>query len=202
VSRFSKFGGHLFGKVNLNGSYQASGWEPDEFMNSLTMNAKADVHEGKMVTSGLLYSAISGLAKNAGQSFEREQPLKGLNTDVVVKDGKVGLDKLKTRIGNMGDLELGGFYSFSGDVEYKGSILLSRDWTAKLLSQKGLLSGLAGLFTDKSVERIKLPIAIGGTVDKPAVNIDYSALTKDVGDKLTKDADDFLKGLFKKKDKK
>lgn len=202
VSRFSKFGGHLFGKVNLNGSYQARGWEPDEFLNSLTMSAKADMHEGKMVTSGLLYSAIASLAKKTGQPFEREQPLKALNTNIVVKDGKVSLDKLKTEVGTMGDLELDGFYAFSGDIGYKGSILLSKEWTGRLMSQGGLLSGLAGLFTDKSIERIKLPLAIGGTLDKPSVEIDYSALAKNVQDNLSKDAGDFLKGLFKKKDKK
>ncbi len=202
VTRFTKFGGHLFGKTNFSGSYEARGWEPDEFLNSLTMNAKADMHDGKMVTSEFLSSAIAGLAKLAGQSFEREQPLKALSTNVVVRDGKVSLDKLKTRVGNVGDLELGGFYAFDGEIGYKGSLLLSKEWTAKLMSQGGLLGGLAGLFANGSVERIKLPLAIGGTIDKPAVNIDYSALSKNVQDNLTKDAGDLLKGLFKKKDKK
>jgi len=166
------------------------------------MNGKADMHDGKMVTSGLLHSAIAGLAKQAGQSFEHEQPLKGLSTNIVVRDGKVSLDKLKTKVGNVGDLELGGFYAFDGEIGYKGSLLLSKEWTAQLMSQGGLLGGLAGLFTNGSVERIKLPLAIGGTIDKPAVNIDYSALSKNAQDNLTKDAGDFLKGLIKKKDKK
>ena len=68
--------------------------------------------------------------------------------------------------------------------------------------QGGLLGGLAGLFANGSVERIKLPLAIGGTIDKPAVNIDYSALSKNVQDNLTEDAGGLLKSLIKKKDKK
>jgi hypothetical protein len=202
VSRFSQFGGHLFGKVNIDGSYEASGWEPEEFMNSLSMTSKADMYEGKLVTSGFLYSAIAGLAKQAGQTFEQEQPLKGLNTNILVQDGKVRVDKLKAKIGKMGDLELDGFYAFKGDIGYKGSLLLSQEWTQQLLSQGGLLSGLAGMLTDKSAERIKLPIVIGGTLEKPSMNVDYTALSKNAQDNLTKDAGDFLKDLFKKKDKK
>ncbi len=202
VSRFSQFGGHLFGKVNLDGNYQANGWEPEEFTNSLTMTAKAQMHDGKIITSGFLYSAIAGLAKQTGQSFEREQPLKELNTNITVKDGKVRLDELKTRFGSMGDLELDGFYAFSGELGYKGSLLLSKEWTANLLSQGSLLGGLAGLFTDKSIDRIKLPLAIGGTVAKPTVNVDYSSLGKNVQQNLSKDAGNFLKDLLKKKDKK
>ncbi len=202
VSRFSKFGGHLFGKTNVDGTYQASGWEPDEFLNSLTMNGKADIHDGKIVTSGLLYSAIAGLAKQAGQSFEREQPLKELSTNIAVKDGKVRVDKLKTEVGNAGNLELDGFYSFDGEIDYRGSLLLSRDWTAHLISQGGLLGGLASLLGDQSVDRIKLPLAIGGTIDKPKVNFDYSSLGKNAKDNLSKEAGNFLKDLFKKKDKK
>ncbi|MFQ6007441.1 MAG: AsmA family protein [Candidatus Zixiibacteriota bacterium] len=202
VSRFTQFGGHLFGKVNINGSYEASGWEPEEFLNSLSMTSKADMYEGKLVTSGLLYSVIAGLAKKVGQTFEREQPLKGLNTNILVQNGKVRVDKLKARIDKAGDLELDGFYSFNGDIGYNGSILLSREWTQRLLSQGGLLSGLAGVLTDKSAERIKLPIAIGGTIDKPSVSFDYTALSKNAQDNLKKQAGDLLKDLFKKKDKK
>jgi uncharacterized protein involved in outer membrane biogenesis len=202
VSRFSRFGGHLFGKMNLSGNYQARGWEPDEFMRSLTVKAKADMSEGKVVTDGFLYSTLASLAKKMNRTFEREQPLKSFSTNIIVEDGKVRLDKLKTKVGKMGDLELDGYYSMTGDLEYKGSILLSKEWTSQLLSQGGLLGGLAGLFTDKSVERIKLPLVIGGTIDKPTAKIDFSALTQGAQNNLTKDAGNFLKNLLKKKDKK
>ncbi|MFH1372730.1 MAG: AsmA family protein [bacterium] len=202
VSRFSKFGGHVFGKVNLQGSYSADGWEPDEFLNALTMDGSAEMRDGRMVTSGPLHSAIAGLAQQAGQSFEKEQILKSLKTKISVQDGRVILDNLKTGVGKLGDLELGGYYAFDGGIQYRGSLLLSREWTEQLMSQGGLVSGLAGLFADKSVERIKLPLAIDGTVDKPAVNLDFSAMGQNLGDDLTKDAGNLLKGLFKKKDKK
>ncbi|HWR82136.1 MAG TPA: AsmA-like C-terminal region-containing protein, partial [Candidatus Deferrimicrobium sp.] len=202
LTRFSKFGGHLFGKVNLKGSYNATGWEPEDFLNSLAMDAEADMYDGKMVTSGTLYTALSGLAGKIGQSLEPEQSLKGLRTNVVVKDGKVGLDQLKTKVGGVGDLEIGGFYGFDGTLHYQGSLLLSPEWTAKLLAQGGLLGGVAGLFADQSVNRIKLPLVVSGTTDKPDLALDYSSLSKGAKDNLSKEAGDLLKGLFKKKEKK
>ncbi|MCK4302576.1 MAG: hypothetical protein KAW91_07365, partial [candidate division Zixibacteria bacterium] len=199
VSRFSKFGGHLFGKINLNGDYDARGWEPEEFLNSLSMTGVLNMKEGKVVTSGVIHSAIAGIADKAGQSFEKEQPLKNLSTNILVKDGRVSVDKLTTSMGNLGDLGLDGSYGFDGSISYKGTVLLSEAWTQKLVSGSGLVGGLAGLLSDKSIERIRLPLEIGGTMDKPKLNLDYSALTKDIGENLKDDAGNLLKGLFKKK---
>ncbi|MEA3297562.1 MAG: AsmA-like C-terminal region-containing protein, partial [candidate division Zixibacteria bacterium] len=199
VSRFSEFGGHLFGKIDINGNYEARGWEPDAFLNSLSMTGKMNMKKGKLVTSGSVYSAINSLASKTGQSFEKEQPLKNLTTNIVVKDGRVSADKLSTSLANLGDLELGGSYGFDGSLDYKGSVLLSQAWTDKLLSQGNLAGGLAALFTDKSSPRIRLPLTITGTMDKPSLNIDYSSMTKNLGENLKDNAADLLKGLFKKK---
>ncbi len=201
VTRFSKFGGHLYGKANLQGKYSARGWEPDEFLNSLTMNATADMREGKLVTSGVLYTTLSKLAQQAGRTFQKEQPLRGLTTKIIVKDGKVKLDKLKTKVGTIGDLELDGSYSFENELDYRGSLLLSKEWTQDLMSKGGLLGGLAGLFADQSVKRLKLPLVIGGTVDKPTFNIDLSSLGKNATENVKEKAGNLLKDLFKKKDK-
>ncbi len=202
MSRFTEFGGHVFGKCDLTGDYSASGWDPDVFLNSLTMNGKGNLRNGKIVTSGAIYSLIKGLADKTGQSFSREQPLKNLNTSLMVKDGKVRLDNLKTSLGSLGDIEIGGYYSFEGELDYSGSIKLTRQTTEKLTSKGGLFSGLAGLLTDKSQARLVLPIRVTGTTDKPEANLDYSAVAKSAGDDLGKKAGDFLKGLIDKKDKK
>ncbi|HUV31162.1 MAG TPA: AsmA family protein [Acidobacteriota bacterium] len=202
MSRFTRFGGHVFGKCDLTGGYTARGWEPDEFLNSLTMNGRGNMLDGKIVTSGTLYKLISGLADKAGQSFSEEQPIKNLGTDILVKDGKIVLDNLKTRLTQVGDIEIGGFYGFDGSIGYSGSLLLSQEVTEKLVSKGGLLGGLAGLLTDKTTARLALPLKISGTADSPKAELDYSALTKTAGDDLGKKAGNLLEDLLKKKDKK
>ncbi|UCE25825.1 MAG: AsmA family protein [Candidatus Zixiibacteriota bacterium] len=198
VSRFTKFGGYLFGKVNMEGNYNASGWEAQDFLNSLTMNSASSMQQGKVVTSGVVFSAISSLASKAGETFEKEQSLRDLSTNVVVKDGKVSVDKLQTGLGKVGDVQLDGFYAFTGDISYSGTILLSKEWSEKLVSQKGLLGNLAGLLSDKSVDRIKLPIAFGGTIDQPSFDVDYTALAKNLGENLKDEAGNLLDKLKKK----
>jgi len=199
VSRFTKFGGHVFGKVDLNGSYDAFGWEPEAFLNSLSMNSTANMKNGKIVTSGNVYTAISSVAEKTGNTFDREQPVKNMTTNIKVQDGKVALDELTTKLGNLGDVTLNGFYAFSGELNYSGSILLSKENTEKLLSKGGLLGGLAGLLSDNSIQRVKLPIAVSGTADSPKMNVDYTALTEGAKDNIKDEADNLLKGLFKKK---
>ena len=198
ISRFSKFGGMVFGKINLDGSYNAFGWDPDAFLNSLSMNSVTSMQQGKVVASGNALTTLTELAAKAGKQMDKEQSLRDLKTNIVVKDGKVWLDKLKTNLGNIGELELDGYYAFAGNVDYKGSILLSKDWTQSLLSNKGLLGDAAGFLTDKSVDRIKLPIVMGGTIDKPSFKVDYDALGKAAGDKLKDKVDDAVNNLLNK----
>jgi hypothetical protein len=205
IKRFSKFGGFLFGKIDINGTYGASGWNRNEFVNSLSMNALAQMNKGKMVTSGASYQAVNAIASSLSLKFDQEQAVKSLTTKIVVKDGKVGMDNLKSSLGIVGDIELGGFYDFDGGIEYKGTVLLSPEYTKKVMSfmTKGdVLGGLSGIFTDKSVERMKLPLLIEGTVEDPQVKVDMASLGKTAGENLKSKLGNFLQNQFKKDDKK
>ncbi|MEW6049958.1 MAG: AsmA family protein [Candidatus Zixiibacteriota bacterium] len=202
VSRFSPFGGYLFGKFDVNGHYDATGWEPEQFQQTLTMNGLGTVQDGKLVTSGILYNALAGIAQKAGRTFNKEQPLKGLTSKITIKDGKVMLDGLKTTLGDLGDLELGGFYGFNGDIGYSGSIFLSREMTQGLTAQGGLLAGLANALSDTRTQRLRLPLKITGTIDHPNAELDMAAVSKSATDKLKQDAGSLLEGLIKKPEKK
>ncbi len=194
VSRFTKMGGFLFGKININGDYNAQGWDRQAFLNSLSMNGLAQMNKGKLVTSDSIHQKLNFITKKLKLPFDKEQTIRNLSSKITVKDGKVGLDNLKTSLGVIGDLELGGFYSFDGELDYTGSILLSKEQTKKImseLSKNNLLGGLAGLLNNKSVDRLRLPIKLGGTVDKPKPEIDMAALTGNAGKNL-------LQNLFKK----
>ena len=200
VSRFTDFGGYVFGQFDIDGNYNASGWEGSQIKNTLEMTSDARMQQGRVVTSGAIYQGLNGIAQLFGESFEREQPLKNLVTKIIVDDGRVRFDGLTTRLGDIGDLDLTGFYSFEGDVSYQGSIFLTPEMTKKLLSKKGLLGDVAGVLKDDSVDRIKLPLSIGGTMTSPTFNIDYSAVKENLKDNAADKAKDALKGLFKKDD--
>jgi len=199
ITRFTPFGGHLFGKMNFSGQYNATGWEPDQFLNSLTLDGDGAVQEGKLVTSGALYTSISELAQKVGQSFDKEQALKTLKSKVSIRDGKIFLQGLQTTLGNVGDVDLQGFYGFDGTIGYSGTLLLSKEMTQGLLAKGGLLAGLAGALSDKTTQRIKVPITVSGTSAEPRVEIDFSGAGKNLQQNLNQKADDLLKGILKKK---
>jgi hypothetical protein len=199
ITRFTPFGGHLFGKMNFSGQYNAAGWEPDQFLNSLTLDGDGIMAEGKLVTSGALYSSINGLAEKVGQTFDKEQALKTLKSKVAIKDGKIWLQGLQTILGNVGDVDLAGFYGFDGRIGYTGTLLLSKEMTAGLLAKGGLLAGLAGALSDRSTQRIKVPITVSGTSAAPKVEVDFSNAGKGLQQNLNQKTDDLLKGILKKK---
>jgi len=197
MTRFSKFGGYLSGKLNVSGDYSANGWEPEQFLNSLTMDGKSSMKSGQLKTSGAVYTALNKLAESTGNNFSESETIRDLVSNIKVADGKVKLDAFSTSLGNMGDITVDGFYSFTGDLNYNGSILLSKDWSRSLLSKGGVLGGLSNIFSEKSTERIKLPLSIGGSVDKPSVKLDASSVLKDAKDNLIKEGSkDLLKNLI------
>ena len=197
VSRFTNMGGHLFGKLNMEGTYNASGWEPDAFVNSLTMNSVGSLEEGHLKTSGATNQLLSSLAEQTGQTFSEDQTLKKLWTNIRVENGRVHLDDLKLVLGNIGDITLGGSHGFNGTLDYTGSILLTEEMTAKLASQGGLVGGLVSLMTSGENKRLSLPIVAGGSVDKPSFKLDFSNLQPKAKDNLKDKAENLLKGLFK-----
>jgi len=201
ISHFSTLGGHFFGKMNLDGTFAATGWDPDSIPYSLNMNSTFTMANGKVVTTGAVHQAINTVAKLFGKEVAAEQALKNLTTFIKVEDGKVMVDRLRTSLGNLGDLSLNGFYAFDGTVQYQGTILLSQEWSQKNLSGGGLLGGLAGLLTDKNDSRVRLPISLLGTLDDPRLEVDYGALKKGLGDNLSDQAGNLLNDLIRKNKK-
>ncbi|MDH3890794.1 MAG: AsmA family protein [candidate division Zixibacteria bacterium] len=184
-------GGYVFGKIDMDGSFNAVGWEPEDFLNSLKMDSRLDMNEGKLRTSGATFELVNSLASKLGEEFSREQPLKNAATNLYVKDGKVGIDKLITKLGDLGDLELDGFYGiFDGSLNYNGTILLSQERSKKLMG------GLGSLFGSGNTGRVKLPLSIGGTFDNPKPSLDTDAIKDNLGDNLKKEAEGLIKGLF------
>ncbi len=199
ITRFTPFGGHLFGKMNFSGQYNASGWEPEQFLQSLTLDGDGAVQEGKLVTSGVLYSSINELAQKVGQTFDKEQALRTLKSKVAIKDGKIWLQGLQTILGNVGDIDMAGYYGFDGKIGYTGTLLLSKEMSQGLLAKGGLVAGLAGVLSDKSTQRIKVPVTVSGTSAEPKVQIDLSGAGKNLKENFNQKADDLLKGILKKK---
>lgn len=196
VSRFTSFGGAVFGKTELNGSFQAAGRDPARIRETLGMDATVLISEGRLVSRGFAATSLGELAAKAGADLDREQVLRNLTTAIRVKDGRVALDRLRTRLGNVGDLTLEGSYGFTGDLAYGGSLLLSEQTTSSLLAKSGLVGDLLG---SHAPERLSLPLSLGGSLQAPRLAVDYTALTEELGREATEEAADKLKDLIRRK---
>ena len=185
VSRFSKFSGILYGKADFAGSYNAVGWEPQDFLNSLTLDGDLNVRSGRLVMSGSVLSAFSELATKLGKSLDKEQPLRDLASGVIIRSGRVFTDSLLSKLGNVGDMSLIGSYGFDESLDYSGSVMLSDVSTSHL-------GGLGKLLGQKDTKKVRVPFKITGTIRSPKVEIDYAALGKQVGENLLNQAVDRL----------
>lgn len=196
MERFTPFGGRLFGKMDFSGKYNATGWEPEQFLKSLTLDGFGEMRDARLVSSGAVYAIGKKLAEAVNESFDQEQSLRNLASKVRVEDGRVKADNLTTRIDQFGDVTLGGWYSFDGGIDYQGKITLNEAATKKAFS--GLGKTLSGLIGGSSVDRLTLPFNMSGTTDKPDFGLDLTPLTQKAGENLLKEGADQLKGLIKK----
>jgi len=191
VRQFTPLSDQLTGKMDFAGDYRASGTEREDLKQSLVLNGDLSIRNGQFEASDNTFKLINSVANTLGENLTRTQNFKDLVTSITVEDGKVKANRLRTTFGAVGDLVLDGYYGFDGSLDYSGSILLSKAWSEKLLSKNNLLGDLADFLSGGSAERIKLPLAIGGTVDKPSVGVDLKSVGKDA-------TGDLLKGLLKK----
>jgi hypothetical protein len=197
ISRFSKFGGYLFGKINMDGNYSAAGWNPDAFLSTLSLKSIGTLNEAQLKTTGTLNQALTQLASQTGETISENQVLKDLWTNIRVEKGRVYLDDLKSVVGKIGELSIAGSYGFDNTLEYKGSILLTEEMTSKLAAQGGLLGNLIKLST-ANTKRLAVPVVVDGTTESPNFRIDLSAMQQQPAQDLKDKAKDALKGLFNK----
>jgi hypothetical protein len=113
--------------------------------------------------------------------------------DSKIHQGKLLLDGTKV-MSRMGDWDLGGTVAFlDKTLDLNVGVYLSPEFSNNLNLMGGLLKDDKG--------RVKLNFTLGGAYDKPTISnisTDKNAVQKKVGDKLKKEADNLLKGLFKK----
>lgn len=193
LTRFTNFGGHLFGKVNLNGDFSASGWEPEPLIQSLSMDGLAVFNEAKIVNLNLL----TELSKQLNFKMPSEESLKDAATKFKVEDGRVVFEGLRFS-SQLGDWNLIGSVGFDGSLDYVGEILLSEKVTGQLMSQPGAVSGFASLLKESGSGRVKVPFRLRGSYASPKLSLDFS-VKEQMKDNLKNKFDSAIQNLLKKK---
>jgi hypothetical protein len=98
MARFTNLDGHLFGKLDLNGTLTGRGTELEDFVNSLTADGNINMKEGRLLN----FDLINSIAEEFNfKTFDEEQ-LRDLTGDITVRDGHLVLDGAKV-ISQMGD---------------------------------------------------------------------------------------------------
>ncbi len=193
LTRFSPWMGTVFGECNLSGGFSARGMDPAAILNSLTLESDASIREGKVATSGNLHEALNQLANLGNQPLDAEQILGNLATHISVKNGRVGLEDLNTQLGQFGVLSVNGSYGLQGDLDFKGNISLTENFTNSIFNSGGLLSEFSNLLGSKRPQQLELPLFVGGTLSNPAVKLDLKTVSQDLQDKVVQEQGQNLK---------
>ena len=203
LSRFTPLKNHVFGGLDFGGTYTAAGKDPAAFRRSLSLDAQSAMTQGRLVTSGVIQQGLNTLARKLGRTFDQEEKLKDLAGPVKVSGERVILERFTSELPGLGTLSIGGSYGFTGDLDFRGELLLTEENSRKLLGSAGSgLTGAIGNILGKkepaTVPRLKLPVKIGGAFTKPEVALDFSAMAKARGQEAADELKGKLEGMFKK----
>jgi len=190
MTRFANLGGHLYGKLTMDGVLTGRGSEVKDFVKSMTASGNVSMAEGRLVNLDL----INSMAGQFGFKTFQEQNLRDLAGAVKIRDGRLLVEGTKV-VSSMGDWDLDGTVAFlDKNLDLRVGVYLTEEYA----NQINLLGGL--LKDDKG--RVKIGFSLGGSYDKPTISnisTDKSLIKKKAEDKLKEEADKLLKGLFKKK---
>lgn len=203
LSRFTPLKNHVFGALDFGGTYTAAGKDPATFRRSLSLDAQSAMTQGRLVTSGVIQQGLNTLALKLGRTFDSEEMLKDLAGPVKVSGERVILERFTSELPGLGALSIGGSYGFTGDLDFRGELLLTEENSRKLLGPAGSgLTGAIGNILGKkepaTVPRLKLPVVIGGAFTKPEVALDFSAMARARGQETVDELKGKLEGIFKK----
>jgi len=193
LSRFTGLGGHLFGKVNMNGDFNAAGWEPEDLIKSLTLDGSALINQAKLVN----FDLVKKMAQTFNFSASDEETIKDLASSFRVENGRVMFDAM-TFFNNMGDWNIAGSVGFDGSLDYSGDVLLTEKMSGELMKSSDLVAGVASMLKEDKSERVRVGFKLGGTYKNPKPVLDLSPAKEKLEDKLKDKVGDALKGLFGK----
>ena len=191
IEHFTNFGGHLFGKLNLIGTFSGQGEEVPDILKSLTAKGGVAMAEGRFEKLDLL-SALSAQAGIGGiNPPAADGPIKDMAADFWIEGGR-----LFCRDWSM--VSSGTRYNLAGSVGFDGSL----DYRIRVELPKGsggnnVLSALGQMFASGS-GGIALNLALTGTYQQPVVKLDSRENQQLFEQNLKVKAQGLLEGLRKK----
>ena len=190
MARFANLDGHLYGKMDINGTLTGRGSEMEDFIRTINADGDLSMLQGKIVN----FELINKLAGQFGFKTFEEESLRDLVSAVKIRDGNLILDGTKM-INSIGDWDVGGTVDFLGKkLDLSVNLYLSQKYSKDLNFMDGLLQDDKG--------RVKLNFDVIGTYDNPSIanlSTDNSVIKDKVTDELKKGFNDLLNKFKKKK---
>lgn len=153
----------MYAKMDVKGDF--AGLAPDSalIMKTLKGQGRASTGEGKITNWPMLGDILS----YCKLSDTREVSFRSISLGFRVADEKIYLDDLQMA-SKFGDVNIAGYSSFLGYVDYRVSITLTKEESDKVKAKGG---NAATLFTNKE-GRVVLDLLIKGQSPKPGIGVD------------------------------
>jgi hypothetical protein len=188
LSRFTSFDDHLFGKVDMAGSFAGTGSEAEDILPTLRASGVNSIRDGRLVN----FELANTFAQKAGIKLAEEETVRDLIGQHRIEDGRLFFDNLALGT-SMGDWALSGSVGFDGSLNYSGRLTLSQS-AAKNLD---MLGGFGSLLRG-SDGKVTVPFKLTGSYASPQVSIDTSPTAKNVDKAIKDEGKKLLDKLFKK----
>jgi uncharacterized protein involved in outer membrane biogenesis len=188
MSTFTGLKDHVFGDVNLVGSFSGSGSTAQDVLKSLKGNGTASIEQGKIVN----FEIAQKVAESLGKKVSKEERIQDYLSSFRIEDGRVQFDAMELTTSD-GYWQLTGSVGFDGSLDYSGTVTLS----SKAADQLDFLGPFKDLLKGDT-DKIMIPFKLTGTYSSPQMALDTSPIEKNVDNKIKEDGKKLLDKLFKR----
>ncbi len=188
LSRFTSFDDRLFGKIDLVGSFAATGIEEQEIIRTLRAAGSGRLDKGKLVN----FDLAGKIVESFGTKVSKEEKIRSLAGAYRVVDQRVFFDDFAFQT-STGDWNITGSVGFDGSLDYRGKVILSSSASENLDFLGPFKDFLGGSSGD-----IVVPFRLTGTYSSPKISLDASPATGNTDKRIKDESRKLFDKLFKK----
>lgn len=194
LSAVSGLNGIVYGKASMDVSIQGQGTEYADLEKYLSGRGAVKAADGRITTANLQGGAARAASLLGLEGNDSETRFEDMNVSFAIKDGKVNVSNMR--------LATGGYsLKAQGDIGLDKSLDLTSRMTLSKEKSDQIPEKRRRLFPREPDGRVQIPLKIGGSVTKPRIGLDTSAMDAAVKEEVKQEVEEKTEKIKKKLEK-
>jgi AsmA protein len=191
LAAVAKIDGIVYGKASMDVSIEGKGTQFEDLEKYLTGKGAVKAADGRLTTANLGGGAAKAASLLGIEEDGGETRFEDMDVSFTIEDGKVKVSNMRIQTGE---------YSLKarGDIGLDKSLAMTSRMTLSHEKSNQIPAKRRKLFPKEPDGRVQIPLKIGGSVTKPSIRLDSSAMNQAAKEEVKKEVEEKTEELKKK----